>query len=80
MRLRYIQEKTASTRSSTTPINLIAFYLQPDETELEVQRGDDVQIICPSNHHSNLASDRSLCSFISPNGKKYQIVGKWVLF
>ena len=57
-------------------IDLFSFCLQPDETELEVQRGDDVQIICPSNHHSNSASERSLCSFISPVGKKYQIVGK----
>ena len=75
-KLKYISNKKPVLDRILPRIDLFSFCLQPDETELEVQRGDDVQIICPSNHHSNSASERSLCSFISPVGKKYQIVGK----
>ena len=76
MIMKYVSKKYPVLGRILSQIDLFSFCLQPDETELEVQRGDDVQIICPSNHHSNSASERSLCSFISPVGKKYQIVGK----
>jgi len=57
------------------PTELMAQFqllLDADEKQLEVQRGDDVQIICPTNHYG----DRTLCKFYNPHGKRYVIIGK----
>ena len=53
------------------PLQLL---LDPDDKELDVRRGDDVQIICPTNH--NIPGDRPVCKFIDPKGKIYNIIGK----
>ena len=29
-----------------------------DESKVEVQRGDDVELLCPTNHNSNNQKDR----------------------
>ena len=57
----------------TAPLQLL---LDPDETQLEVQRGSDVQMICPTNHFGNTASERPVCKFYDPSGKSFLIIGK----
>ncbi len=55
------------------PLQLL---LDPDETQLNVQRGRDVQMICPTNHFGSTAAERPICKFIDPEGKGWLIVGK----
>ena len=50
--------------------------INPDETDVDVRRGDDVQILCPTNHDSSTPQDRPICRFISPSGKRYDLIGK----
>jgi hypothetical protein len=50
--------------------------LDPDEKQLDVTRGDDVKILCPSNQQSNTPLERPVCFIYSPAGKKYNIIGK----
>ena len=47
-----------------------------DETTKDVGRGDDVDIICPTNHNANTPQERPVCNFYDPSGKRYVIVDK----
>ena len=43
---------------------------------LDAERGDDFEIICPTNHKANSPQERPVCKFIDPSGKKWDIVDK----
>ena len=52
--------------------------LDDDDTTKDVERGDDTDIICPTNHNANTPQERPVCNFYDPSGKRYVIVDKWV--
>ena len=43
---------------------------------LDAERGDDFEIICPTNHKANTPQERPVCKFIDPSGKGWTIVDK----
>ena len=54
--------------------------LDEDETVRNAERGEDFDLICPTNHKSNNPQDRPVCKFIAPSGKKYDIVDRYLVF
>ena len=53
--------------------------LDEDETVRNAERGEDFDLICPTNHKSNNPQDRPVCKFIAPSGKKYDIVDRYLV-
>jgi len=51
--------------------------LDEDETTIDAERGDDFEIICPTNHKANTPQERPVCKFIDPSGKGWTIVDKY---